>query len=58
MTNKKSVPAHTMLVAMEDPVMCQLKEDETKTGPDKKQALAKELVEHALEPPKKKSKNA
>ena len=58
LTNKKSVPAHTMLVAMEDPVMCQLKENEMKAGVNKKQALANELVEHALEPPKKKSKNA
>ena len=56
LTNKKAVTAHTMLVALEDPVMCQLREDEIKAGPDKKQALAKALVEHSLEPPKRKSK--
>ena len=58
LTNKKSVPAHTMLVAMEDTLMCQLKDDEMAACVDKKKALAKELVEHALEPPTKKSKNA
>ena len=56
LTNKKAVTAHTMLVALEDPVMCQLREDEIKAGTDKKQALAKALVEHSLEPPKRKSK--